>query len=507
MSNWDRNQAEEEEKENVDQHQQQQSSTSSSSPSLLAPCHEQDYKDAKAVASTLGISLQHVSFDSDYWTLVFEPYCQRIAQGVTPNPDTACNTHIKFGSLLDFVSRKWGRDQYLLATGHYARLWHRQPLTTTTTASADDQHHEQPYTNYNMSTSAVMPPPPDVQEALDQDSVLADWLIKWKDPMSNNNSLPPLLLSALDKSKDQSYFLSGVPGKAFANVLFPLGDLFKNDPESPATAATKYNNYPSVRALAKSNGLSTASKKDSVGLCFVGKRRNFPHFIQQYLPLRTLPPGDFVNIDNGEVIGHHDGPGLLLTVGQGAKIPGASAKWFVVGRNAQNPSTILVGAGTDHPALYTHTFQVSDMNWMAGIPPPPLLVASVMYNNGNNNNAPVKKMSAWCRARHLYDLAACDLMWDPYTNVLTVHAHAPLRAVTPGQTLAVYVGGDGLICLGGGPIAVVGPSYHDLGLTVPSTKKISSPTSTFASISSSCGSKGTIPRPSSPVSTLQSMVS
>ncbi|MCB1213521.1 MAG: tRNA 2-thiouridine(34) synthase MnmA, partial [Chlamydiia bacterium] len=82
-----------------------------------------------------------------------------------------------------------------------------------------------------------------------------------------------LLLRGLDPNKDQSYFLHAVTAGQLANVEFPIGEYHK----------------PAVRDLAKSFGLATAEKKDSQGICFIGKK-NFREFLHQYLPYR---PGEF----------------------------------------------------------------------------------------------------------------------------------------------------------------------------------------------------------------------
>ncbi|CAM9507547.1 unnamed protein product, partial [Hapterophycus canaliculatus] len=106
----------------------------------------------------------------------------------------------------------------------------------------------------------------------------------------------PVLTQAKDGNKDQTYFLCGVPSEGFAKVLFPLGGLTK----------------PEVRNLAAKAGLPVARKRESMGVCFVGKRRSWAEFISQYL---TPSPGNFVCADTGEVMGEHLGV-QLYTVGE-----------------------------------------------------------------------------------------------------------------------------------------------------------------------------------------------
>ena len=88
-------------------------------------------------------------------------------------------------------------------------------------------------------------------------------------PASPAAALPHLLISGKDASKDQSYFLSAVAGDTLRKVLFPVGELTK----------------PEVRAVAREAGLHIADKAESMGICFVGKRRRFSDFLNNYIEL------------------------------------------------------------------------------------------------------------------------------------------------------------------------------------------------------------------------------
>ena len=121
------------------------------------------------------------------------------------------------------------------------------------------------------------------------------------------------LLKAKDANKDQTYFLNQVTQAQLANVLFPLGDLTKAE----------------VRAIAAENGLATAKKKDSTGICFIGER-NFRKFLRQYLPAQ---PGAIETLD-GERVGEHIGL-MYYTLGQRRGLDlggrhGEEGRWFVV---------------------------------------------------------------------------------------------------------------------------------------------------------------------------------
>lgn len=86
------------------------------------PCYERDWKDAQKVADHLGIPVDKVNFESDYWIDVFEPMLEEYDQGRTPNPDIGCNRFVKFGKLRSRLDEQYGVGNYWLVTGHYSRV-------------------------------------------------------------------------------------------------------------------------------------------------------------------------------------------------------------------------------------------------------------------------------------------------------------------------------------------------------------------------------------------------
>lgn len=150
-----------------------------------------------------------------------------------------------------------------------------------------------------------------------------------------------------------------------------------------------------------------------------------------------------------QVVGKHNGS-IYFTVGQGAKISGASRKWFITKKEIDG--TIFVCDCTHHPSLYSNELYVhiDDFNWIAGALPPPLTNGGAIH--------------ALCRTRHLQPLIPCVVKVDE--SHVVVKFDRPVRAITPGQTAALYVA-NGLICLGGGQIWMHGPNYHELGLDLP----------------------------------------
>ena len=314
---------------------------------------EKDFRDALSVANHLKIPLSRVtSLQSDYWCSVFEPYIEHLAKGIMGNPDIACNTHVKFGALWSHIQQKYGKDAQL-ATGHYARLWHRN--------------------NKNDIPDCVQ------EQAADAFQTL-DWLRRW----GGSDNLDPLLLAATDRTKDQSYFLSGCHAASLRNVLFPLGEYRKNKPPSDSNNndgnSHNMNNLPTVRQLAGDWQLPSATKRDSMGICFVGKRKaGFASFVQDYLP----PPQkklQFVDIDTNQVLHRTNEPAhhVLYTIGQGATLGGLATKYFVVDNhhhhfhdnsgidnNDKEFHTITVCAGTHHPALYSDSLTLQSVHWMS----------------------------------------------------------------------------------------------------------------------------------------------
>lgn len=259
----------------------------------------------------------------------------------------------------------------------------------------------------------------------------------------------PELHAAKDDTKDQSYFLSEVTGSAFSKVLFPLGEMCKTE----------------VRSIAEEESLCTAQKKDSVGICFIGKR-NFSDFIHQYIPKQQ---GCFVTVD-GQKLHEHNGF-TAYTVGQGARLQGMQEKWFVVGKRKADHA-VIIGSGTRHPALFTDSLfaSASRFNWISGSLPAELLTNGSMrcsyrvryrqpLGHCTISLVPLDQVQAEASELHDWDNPGVDN--EQPRTYLKVAFEDPQRGVTPQQQLVLYGEEDGL-CYGGGPIAVAGKSYHEL---------------------------------------------
>ena len=250
---------------------------------------ERDATDSKRVCDSLGIEMHRVEFISEYWNGVFEPFVKALGEQRMVNPDVGCNTIVKFGVMRDYAMKKGASH---IATGHYARLWHR-----------NQSQNENCYGNKQHSGNELL-----VQSQI-AGRPEEEWISDWGKSI-NSDVCSPLLLSGADLNKDQSYFLCSVNGYGLSNAIFPLGDLVKRndkDVDSKVESNSSLDNiqdkdnldHLSVREIAEKANLPTASKKESMGICFVGKRK-FSEFIAQYLP-HEPEPGDFIDIDTGEV--------------------------------------------------------------------------------------------------------------------------------------------------------------------------------------------------------------
>lgn len=186
------------------------------------------------------------------------------------------------------------------------------------------------------------------------------------------------LLAGKDSNKDQSYFLCQLNQYQLSKTLFPIGDLTK----------------PEVRKIASEIGLVTANKKDSQGLCFIGKIR-LPDFLQQKLkpkkgklveifsdnPIYKKEEQSFstkkeeliylstpfkYTIEDGKVIGEHSGA-HYYTIGQrkGLGIGGHIEPCFVLDTDVQN-NTIYVGEGKNHPGLFRKALFIdqNEVHWV-----------------------------------------------------------------------------------------------------------------------------------------------
>lgn len=218
-----------------------------------------------------------------------------------------------------------------------------------------------------------------------------------------------LLLRSQDLDKDQTYFLYTLKKEILEHVLFPVGHLSKKE----------------VRTIAHAHGLATATKKDSTGICFIGKRP-FREFLGNYI---SYQEGSFETL-SGKVVGNHQGASFY-TIGQrkGLKIGGPGEAWFVVGKDVSR-NVVFVEQGEDHPALYRSSLIATDISWISGEPLafPLRCTAKIRYRQEDQE---------------------CSVEIDE-ENRLIVSFDRPQRAVTPRQAIVFY---KDSLCLGGALIS------------------------------------------------------
>ncbi|NLV90045.1 MAG: tRNA 2-thiouridine(34) synthase MnmA [Tenericutes bacterium] len=216
------------------------------------------------------------------------------------------------------------------------------------------------------------------------------------------------LYKGIDTNKDQSYFLCELTKKQLENVLFPVGELNKDE----------------VRDIAIKLNLKTAKKKDSTGICFIGER-NFKNFLKNYLPTKE---GDIVNIENKKVLGKHIGL-MYYTIGQrrGLNIGGYKERLYVVGKDL-NKNILYVCYGDDNEYLYSDEALIEDFNLMSD-----------------------KKVDK-CNAKFRYRQKDNEVYIEYLKDKEIIVKYNNIKAVTPGQICVLY---DGDECIGGGIIKEV----------------------------------------------------
>ena len=211
------------------------------------------------------------------------------------------------------------------------------------------------------------------------------------------------LKMAHDTNKDQTYFLYRVTGAALQKTLFPLGEYDK----------------PTVRKMAEERGLFTAGKKDSQGICFVGKV-GIRDFLSQYVEQQ---PGTIIDKRTRKVLGHHDGA-IFYTLGQRHGLDvGGGLPYYVVGKD-MDKNEVYVTTDLNDESLWKNEVQLGAVHWI--------------------NDAPVPGEYK-IRVRHRAPLVDASLRYEDDLAILGLHDQQ--RAIAAGQSVVIY---SNDVCLGGG---------------------------------------------------------
>ena len=217
------------------------------------------------------------------------------------------------------------------------------------------------------------------------------------------------LFIANDLNKDQSYFLWTLTQDQLKHCLFPLGNLLKSE----------------VRNIAKENGLATAEKEESQGVCFIGEF-NMEDFLKKHIKTKK---GE-IKTSEGKIIGEHSGL-AFYTVGQRHGFGYAGGKggpYYVVEKDFKK-NELIVAEKFDEKKFAKMEVDIADVNWIDGI-------------------APKTNRNYLARIRYRQPLEKCKIAKASKNSAKIVFDN-PQRAVTPGQSLVIY---DEKKMLGGGVI-------------------------------------------------------
>lgn len=294
--------------------------------------------------------------------------------------------------------------------------------------------------------------------------------------VGSSNEAEVVLLRSPDPVKDQSYFLCNLTQEQLRRCMFPIGHLHKSN----------------VRDLAMQFDLPTKNRKDSQGICFLGKIK-FDDFIEHYL---GTAPGPIYCVQSGVQLGEHRGlwfhtigqrKGLGLLLNHGTVHTGP---WYVCGKDLKH-NILLVSNSTrvDTFAPYssTHNFVVENVNWLNGLPTELIRTGASMRVQLKLRHSPevlngtisvlipsqrvletctvgisaTDSQSGWNGHREICRDGKVSHEQDECAVAIQVESEGQMRVVAaPGQFAAFY---QGEVCIGSGVLAdfpVVEPSTH-----------------------------------------------
>ena len=218
------------------------------------------------------------------------------------------------------------------------------------------------------------------------------------------------LLRAVDENKDQTYFLYRMSDAATAKTIFPVGGLTK----------------PEVKALAAEKGLDVATKKESMGVCFVGEV-GMKDFLNEYL---EAEPGEIREEETGNVLGYHDGA-IFYTIGQRHGLYlGGGLPYYVVGKDLEK-NQVYVSKDLNHAGLWAAELKLGDLHLRDG-----LKIEDLTKIDGLK-----------VRLRHRAELIEAKIETGEAVKLVFP---SPIKRPAPGQSVVFYAGE---VCLGGGIVA------------------------------------------------------
>lgn len=363
---------------------------------------KEDLASARSVAAHLGISLKVYDFEQQYFEAVTKYMVETYKKGLTPNPDIMCNQEIKFKV---FYKKCLSEGAEMIATGHYARLSNQAHLISSSDPAAS------------------------IQRSSSTPHLLFSDLPR----TSSELNTQPMLMTAIDKSKDQTYFLYRMNPSIASKVLFPIGKYKKTE----------------VRKLAEKFNLPTARRPDSQGLCFVG---NVP--MKDFLAEFIKPKEGRIIDEAGNIVGEHDGA-FSYTIGQRHGLGVGGGQPYFVYKIDTKTNEVFVS--TNESILDSSEFTITDCVWW-----------DEQFSNNNFQFSKNKKLTVKVRYRSKAIPCKISLVIpteaerslkisrqalptskqarnDKWRVVLSTKE----RAITPGQSAVLYVNN---VVIGGGII-------------------------------------------------------
>lgn len=227
------------------------------------------------------------------------------------------------------------------------------------------------------------------------------------------SSHPVWLGTAPDPVKDQTDFLAQLERRQVEKIMLPLGHLQKEE----------------VRQIALDNRLAPARRKDSQGICFLGKI-NYNDFVRRFLGERT---GDVIEIETGRKVGEHKGY-WFHTIGQRKGLGLGGGPWFVVKKDLTD-NILYVSHGYDNLLQYGRSFNLAGFHFITGDPFPAEGTMDITF-----------------KVRHT-DRWRVGTLTRTTDGTFHIDGRDPIQGIAPGQFGVVY-SPDGRVCIGSGEISL-----------------------------------------------------
>ena len=241
--------------------------------------------------------------------------------------------------------------------------------------------------------------------------------------------------TAKDPVKDQTDFLAQLSYEQLSHTLFPIGHMMKDE----------------VRQIALDAKLPSAKRKDSQGICFLGKI-NYNDFIRRFMGEQE---GKIIDIETGKVVGKHKGY-WFHTIGQRKGLGMSGGPWFVVKKNVKK-NIIFVANGWDTQLQYGHDFRLADFHYITEPLPAPSPVLSPEEEGSGQQKASLLGgrfgggLPIQFKVRHVDHFMPGTISLDD--EGYHIHSDAPIQGIAPGQFGCIY-DADATVCYGSGEISI-----------------------------------------------------